>query len=86
MMPGLPMEPSKTHGQENFPVASVLIAPKHRATILAYYRFARTSNSIKAVADLLSVLSQALSRKPWFSGAGKKNSASARETESCSSC
>jgi hypothetical protein len=31
-----------------------------------------TSNSLKAVADLLTVLSQALSRKPWPSGAGKK--------------
>ncbi len=41
---------------------------------------------IKVVADLLTVLSQALSRKHWPSGAGKKNSASARETDSCSSC
>lgn len=31
-----------------------------------------TSNSLKAVADLLTVLSQALSRKPWPFGAGKK--------------
>ena len=46
MTPGLPMEPSKTHGQENFPVASVLIAPKHRATILAYYRFARGADDV----------------------------------------
>src|SRR6202035_4898702 len=46
MTPGLPMKPSKTHGQENFPVASVLIAPKHRATILAYYRFARGADDV----------------------------------------
>jgi phytoene/squalene synthetase len=45
MTPGLPM-PSKTHGKENFPVASVLIAPKHRATILAYYRFARGADDV----------------------------------------
>jgi hydroxysqualene synthase len=46
MMPGMAMKPSKTHGQENFPVASVLIAPKHRATILAYYHFARGADDI----------------------------------------
>jgi squalene synthase HpnC len=46
MTPGLPVQPSKTHGQENFPVASVLIAPKHRATILAYYRFARGADDV----------------------------------------
>jgi hypothetical protein len=46
MTPGLPMNPSKTHRQENFPVASVLIAPKHRATILAYYRFARGADDV----------------------------------------
>jgi squalene synthase HpnC len=37
---------SRTHKDENFPVASALIAPRHRATILAYYRFARASDDI----------------------------------------
>ncbi len=46
MTPGLPMRPSKTHRQENFPVASVLIAPKHRGLILAYYRFARGADDV----------------------------------------
>ena len=46
MIPDLPMNPSKTHRQENFPVASVLIAPKHRALILAYYRFARGADDV----------------------------------------
>ncbi|MGH6849745.1 MAG: squalene synthase HpnC [Methylocella sp.] len=46
MTQGLPVNPSKTHWQENFPVASVLIAPKHRATILAYYRFARGADDV----------------------------------------
>ncbi len=45
-MPGLPITPSKTHRQENFPVASMLIAPRHRATILAYYRFARGADDV----------------------------------------
>lgn len=38
--------PSKTHTQENFPVASQVIAAKHRATILAYYRFARGADDV----------------------------------------
>ncbi len=39
-------EPSKTHKDENFPVASVLIAPAHRAAIMAYYRFARSADDV----------------------------------------
>ena len=36
----------KGHTDENFPVASVLIAPAHRAPILAFYRFARLADDI----------------------------------------
>lgn len=36
----------KGHRDENFPVASVLIAPAHRAPILAFYRFARAADDI----------------------------------------
>jgi hydroxysqualene synthase len=39
-------EPSKTHKDENFPVASALIAPAHRAAIMAYYRFARSADDV----------------------------------------
>ncbi len=46
MLSELPVKPTKTHRGENFPVASLLIAPKHRATILAYYRFARGADDI----------------------------------------
>ena len=46
MMPDLPPEPSKTHRGENFPVASMLIAAKHRGVILAYYRFARGADDV----------------------------------------
>ena len=42
----LPLEPSKTHRGENFPVGSLLIAPKHRPIILAYYRFARGTDDV----------------------------------------
>ncbi len=38
--------PTKTHRGENFPVASALIHPQHRETILAFYRFARASDDI----------------------------------------
>jgi squalene synthase HpnC len=44
--------PSKTHRDENFPVASLLIAPKHRAAILAYYRFARGADDVVDSASL----------------------------------
>jgi squalene synthase HpnC len=37
---------SKTHRDENFPVASRLIASEYRAPILAYYRFARGADDI----------------------------------------
>lgn len=36
----------KGHTDENFPVASVLIAPAYRAPILAFYRFARLADDI----------------------------------------
>jgi squalene synthase HpnC len=37
---------SRTHKSENFPVASRLIAARHRAPILAFYRFARGADDI----------------------------------------
>jgi squalene synthase HpnC len=36
----------KGHTDENFPVASVLIHPRHRAVILAFYRFARAADDV----------------------------------------
>jgi hydroxysqualene synthase len=36
----------KGHNDENFPVASLLIAPQHRAPILAFYEFVRTADDI----------------------------------------
>jgi squalene synthase HpnC len=38
--------PSKTHRDENFPVASHLIHPRHRAAVLAFYRFARAADDV----------------------------------------
>ena len=36
----------KGHRDENFPVASFLIRPRHRAVILAFYRFARAADDV----------------------------------------
>jgi hydroxysqualene synthase len=36
----------KTHGDENFPVASWLLSDQHRAPILAFYRFARAADDV----------------------------------------
>jgi squalene synthase HpnC len=36
----------KGSGDENFPVASVLVAPKHRPAVLAFYEFVRVADDI----------------------------------------
>jgi squalene synthase HpnC len=36
----------KGQGDENFPVASVLVAPRHRSTVLAFYRVARMADDV----------------------------------------
>lgn len=36
----------KRHTDENFPVASWLMAPEHRAPVMAFYRFARAADDI----------------------------------------
>jgi squalene synthase HpnC len=38
--------PSKDHRGENFPVASFIIKPRHRAAIMAFYRFARGADDV----------------------------------------
>ena len=40
------IDSSKTEHDENFPVASFLIAPRLRAPILSFYRFARAADDI----------------------------------------
>ena len=54
------IDASKTEHDENFPVASFLIAPRLRAPILSFYRFARAADDI---AD-----HPALSEKDKFAG------------------
>jgi squalene synthase HpnC len=43
----------KGQRDENFPVASLLVAAKHRAPILAFYRFARVADDVADHPDLL---------------------------------
>ena len=40
------LQSGKGHKDENFPVASFLIAPQHRPAVMAFYRFVRTSDDI----------------------------------------
>jgi hydroxysqualene synthase len=40
------LQSGKGHRDENFPVASRLIHPRHRDVILAFYRYARTADDI----------------------------------------
>jgi len=44
MSTGVEFKSGKTELDENFPVASLLIAPRFRAPILAFYRFARAAD------------------------------------------
>ena len=53
----------KSHRDENFPVASHLIHPRHRGAILAFYEFVRIADDIAdhaalAAADKLAHLDQ----------------------------
>jgi hydroxysqualene synthase len=45
-VPSGDIAPTRTERDENFPVASRLIAPRLRAPILAFYRFARAADDI----------------------------------------
>ncbi|MEO6092010.1 MAG: squalene synthase HpnC [Novosphingobium sp.] len=53
----------KTHRDENFPVASLLLRPEYRAPVMAFYRFARAADDIAdhpsaAPAERLALLGQ----------------------------
>jgi squalene synthase HpnC len=40
------LQSGKGHHDENFPVASFLIAPQHRAPVLAFYKFVRAADDV----------------------------------------
>lgn len=75
----------KTHRDENFPVASVLIAPRFRAPIMAFYNFVRAADDIsdhptltpQEKLDLLDRLDAALM------GSGPDEPVAARLRETC---
>ena len=46
MSEAVALQSGKGHKDENFPVASFLIAPKARAPVMAFYRFARFADDI----------------------------------------
>ena len=46
MSDGGQLQSGKGHKDENFPVASFVIAPRHRAPVMAFYRFARFADDI----------------------------------------
>jgi squalene synthase HpnC len=52
---------TKGHRDENFPVASLLLAPDHRRPVMAFYRFARAADDVAdhpsaSAADKLAIL------------------------------
>ncbi|HEX5279429.1 MAG TPA: squalene synthase HpnC [Micropepsaceae bacterium] len=49
--PHTELSSGKTHRDENFPVASMLIAPQHRDIVLAFYRFVREADDVADNAD-----------------------------------
>ena len=40
------LQSGKGHKDENFPVASILIAPKHRPPVMAFYHFVRAADDV----------------------------------------
>ena len=64
----------KTHRDENFPVASWIIHPRHRALILAFYNFVRTADDIADHATLGAQEKLGLSRSARSRIAGQGDS------------
>ena len=50
--PAAKYQSGKGHRDENFPVASLLLAPGRRKPILAFYRFARVADDVADHATL----------------------------------
>ena len=64
----------KGHKDENFPVASFMLKPQHRAPILTFYRFARTATilggPVANFAGLLHMTVHSLTKSAIFFAAG----------------
>lgn len=74
----------KGHDDENFPVASFLVHPRHRAAILAFYRFARTADDVadhaSATPDEKLRLLQAMQDSLIGNGTESREGTALRET------
>lgn len=62
----------KGHRDENFPVASVLLKPRHRAPVMAFYRFARAADDVSdhPTADAHEKLSRLAELRRGLDGEG----------------
>lgn len=71
-MTGESLASGKGHRDENFPVASVLLKPAHRAPIMAFYRFARAADDIAdhETASAAEKLSRLATMRAGLDGAG----------------
>jgi squalene synthase HpnC len=63
----------KGHRDENFPVASLLIHPRHRPPVLAFYNFVRTADDVADHADLAPPEKLALLDRMEASLAGRED-------------
>jgi squalene synthase HpnC len=76
----------KGHRDENFPVASVLLKPQHRAPIMAFYRFARAADDVSdhPTADAHEKLSRLAELRRGLDGEGAEEAvALARVMREC---
>ncbi len=71
----------KGHRDENFPVASHLIHPRHRAPILAFYEFVRTADDVADHPDLPAPEKLALLDRLEAALLGKSNNRSDKESD-----
>jgi squalene synthase HpnC len=83
MTPASDLRSGKSHRDENFPVASWIIHPRHRALILAFYNFVRTADDIAdhallADADKLGLLDE-LERDLLGQGDGQPEAVALRD-------
>ena len=69
-MTGHSLASGKGHRDENFPVASMLLRPEHRAPIMAFYRFARAADDIAdhQTADPANKLAQLAAMRAGLAG------------------
>ncbi len=75
----------KDHRGENFPVASWLVAPRHRAPIMAFYRFARAADDIADHAEAAPAIKAArlATMRATLSGASEASAEALALRQAC---